>query len=512
MPVQIISLHTMLTKWLSIFKNRLFSNFALRGKISIFCADLLVNFESICEHMVKKFNDKDAKKDNFSTQMEFRKKSKDIMNRNKSEQLFQEAKKVFVGGVNSPVRSFKAVDGSPLFFKHAKGSRIYSEDGDEFIDYVLSWGPFLFGHSHPFIVEAIQKAIPDGTSFGAPCAKEIELAKLIQHFFPSCEKIRFVSSGTEATMSAIRLARGFTGRKKIVKFSGCYHGHADGLLVKAGSGGLTFGIPDSAGVLPELTEYTLLCDYNDVEALKALFKEHKSDIAAVILEPVAGNMGVVIPKDEFILGLRDLCKQSGALLIFDEVMTGFRITPGGAQKYFDIKPDLTCLGKVIGGGLPCAAFGGRADIMDHLAPLGGVYHAGTLSGNPICMTAGIAVLTLLKNQPEAFSHAERMTKKLADGLRQVFAGSSIPHQINQLGTMFTLFFTDKPVHSLKDAQTADTEKFRQYYGNMLNQGIYLAPSQFEANFLSSAHTEEDIQKTLEAAEQFVGAADYATSK
>lgn len=434
------------------------------------------------------------------------------MNRNKSEQLFKEAKTVLVGGVNSPVRSFKAVDGTPLFINHAKGSRIYTEDGDEFIDYVLSWGPFLFGHAHPFVLDAIQKALPSGTSFGAPCAKEIELAKLIQHFFPSCEKIRFVNSGTEATMSAIRLARGFTKRKKVLKFTGCYHGHVDSLLVKAGSGGLTLGKPDSEGVLTELTEQTLLCEYNDLEAVKEIFKQHGSDLAAVILEPIVGNMGVVIPKDEFIHGLRELTEKSGTLLIFDEVMTGFRTTPGGAQRYFKIKPDLTCLGKVIGGGLPCAAFGGRADIMDHLAPLGSVYQAGTLSGNPICMAAGIAMLTLLKDKPESFDHAEKMTKKLANGLKEILSEASIPHQVNQLGTMFTLFFTGQPVHNLIDAQTSDTQKFREFFNHMLSKGIYFAPSQFESNFLSSAHTEEDINKTLKTVEQFIGGMSYATRK
>lgn len=434
------------------------------------------------------------------------------MNRNKSEKLFIEAKKVFVGGVNSPVRSFKAVEGVPLFINRAKGSKIYSEDGDEFIDYVLSWGPFLFGHANPAIIDAIQKAAIKGTSFGAPCGQEIELAKLIQHFFPSCEKLRLVNSGTEATMSALRLARGYTKRKKVLKFIGCYHGHVDSLLVKAGSAGLTLGTPDSAGIVPELAEHTLLCQYNDLEAVKEIFEKHCNDLAAVIIEPVTGNMGVIIPTDEFIYGLRDLCQKSGALFIFDEVMTGFRITPGGAQKHFNIVPDLTCLGKVIGGGLPCAAFGGKAEIMDHLAPLGSVYQAGTLSGNPICMASGIAMLTLLKEEPEAFLHAEKMTKKLVEGLKALLKEASVPHQINQLGTMFSLFFTNRPVTNLEDAQTCDKELFKEFFNEMLNQGVYLAPSQFEANFLSSAHTEEDINKTLEAVKNFIEGSIYAARK
>ena len=432
------------------------------------------------------------------------------MNTGKSKELFDKAKTVLVGGVNSPVRSFKAVDGTPIFIKKAKGSKLYCEDNKEYIDYILSWGPFLFGHANPFVLDAIEKAIPNGTSYGAPCAKETELALLIQNFFPSCEKIRLVNSGTEATMSAIRLARGYTKRKKILKFIGCYHGHVDSLLVKAGSGALTLGKPDSDGVIPEFTEHTLLCDYNDIDAVNQIFKDHGDDIACIIVEPVTGNMGVVVPEDNFIYGLREICTKYKSLLIFDEVMTGFRITPGGAQKHFNIKPDLTCLGKVIGGGLPAAAFGGKKEIMDMLAPLGGVYQAGTLSGNPICMAAGIAMLTYLKTKPEAFEHAEKMTKKLTSGLKEILTDLSIPHQVNQLGTMFTLFFTDTPVRNLKDAQTSNLDLFRKFFSGMLDKGIYLAPSQFESNFLSSEHSQIDIENTLAAVEQVLGGKVYAS--
>lgn len=425
------------------------------------------------------------------------------MNTQKSEQLFQKAKEILVGGVNSPVRSFKGVGGTPLFMKSAKGSRIYTEDGDEYIDYVLSWGPFLFGHSHPYVTNAIQKALHNGTSFGAPCAQETELALLIQHFFPSCEKVRLVNSGTEATMSTIRLARGYTQRKKIIKFKGCYHGHVDSLLVKAGSGALTFGVPDSAGVLPEETEQTLLCEFNDLKGVAAHFEKHGKEIAAVILEPVPGNMGVILPHNNFLSGLRQLCTEHKTLLIIDEVMTGFRILPGGAQAYYKVKPDLTCLGKVIGGGMPCAAFGGRRDIMDHLSPLGPVYQAGTLSGNPLSVAAGVAMLQLLQSHPEAFDHAVKMTEKLAEGMRNILTRLSFPHQVNQLGTMVSLFFTDKPVHNLADAQTSDTKLFAQFFHGMLKRGVYMAPSQFEANFLSSAHSESDIDKTLEAIEDVI---------
>ncbi len=418
-----------------------------------------------------------------------------------SHELFKEAEQIFVGGVNSPVRSFSAVGGNPYFIKKGEGPYITTEEHKIFIDYVLSWGALLFGHANPAIVKAVQKVAAEGTSFGAPCKYELELAQLIRYFFPSCEKIRLVSSGTESTMSAIRLARGYTGRRKIIKFNGCYHGHIDALLVQAGSGSLTFGHPDSKGVLAETASQTLLCDYNDLEGVKKLFQDYEGDIAAVILEPVVGNMGTVLPDKNFLKGLETLCKERGALLIFDEVMTGFRVTPKGVQGLYDIKPDLTCLAKVMGGGLPCAAFGGRKEVMDYLAPLGPVYHAGTLSGNPVATTAGIEMLKLLKEHPEKYLHAEKMTSKLCEGIRSILRRKGLNYQINSIGTMFTLFFTEKPVHNLKDAKTSDTAKYGRFFQKLLNQGIYFAPSQFEANFMSSEHTEEMIEKTLQAIEE-----------
>lgn len=415
-----------------------------------------------------------------------------------SEELFEAAKKRLVGGVNSPARSFGGVGGNPIFIKNAKQCYLYSEDGNAFIDYVLSWGPMLSGHADPVILKAIQESMQHGTSFGAPCKSEIELAELVHYFIPSCEKVRFVSSGTEATMSAIRLARGFTKRKKILKFNGCYHGHVDSLLVQAGSGGLTHGHPNSEGVLPEFVEHTLLCDYNAIDDVVEAFKKYPQEIAAVILEPVPGNMGVILPKDDFLNRLEKLCKENGTLLIFDEVMSGFRVSPNGAQAIFQIKPDLTCLGKVIGGGLPCAAFGGRAEIMDYLSPLGPVYQAGTLSGNPLAMAAGIAMLKQLKDHPEHFTHAEKMQKMLVEGLNQVMQKHSARFQINSLGTMFTLFFTSQPVNNLKDVKTASVPQFSTFFHGMLKQGCYFAPSQFEANFLSSAHQEKEIDQTIRA--------------
>ncbi len=419
------------------------------------------------------------------------------MNTKKSEELFKEAQKILVGGVNSPVRSFGAVGGVPIFIKKGKGCYLYSEDGDSFIDYVLSWGPMLFGNGNPKILQAIQSAMENGTSFGAPCKLEIDLARLIQHFFPICEKVRLVNSGTEATMSAIRVARGFTGKKKIIKFTGCYHGHVDSLLVQAGSGGLTHGSPNSAGILPEFVEQTLLADYNDIESVANLFKEYPDNIAAIIVEPVPGNMGLILPQNLFLNNLQKLCKEHQSLLIFDEVMTGFRVSPGGAQSVYKIKPDLTCLGKVIGGGLPCGALGGRADIMNMLSPVGSVYQAGTLSGNPLAAAAGIAMLEQLKNQPELFNHAENMRKRLTDGFEKVLKKHSLPLQINSLGTMFTLFFTTNPVNNLNDVKKSDLNQFSQFFNSMLKNGAYFAPSQFESNFLSSAHQEKEIDHTIE---------------
>jgi glutamate-1-semialdehyde 2,1-aminomutase len=420
------------------------------------------------------------------------------MKNRKSEELFQRAQRVLIGGVNSPVRSFKSIGGTPVFIKEGKGAYLFSEDGERLIDYVLSWGPLLFGHAHPVILEAIQTALKNGTSFGAPCEQEIELVDLIQYFFPSCEKIRLVNSGTEATMSAIRLARGYTGRKKILKFNGCYHGHVDSLLVQAGSGGLTFGQPNSAGVLEEVTQHTLLCEFNDIESVKKAFIEHGEDLAGIIVEPIVGNMGVVLPHSSFLIELRQLCDAFQSVLIFDEVMTGFRVSPGGAQSLYHITPDITCLGKVIGGGLPCAAFGGKAEILDQLSPLGPVYQAGTLSGNPLCVAAGIAMLQLLKDQPQHFIHAEAMTINLTQGMRAILKEQSLPYQINQIGSLFTLFFTSQPITNLIDVKTSNVKNFSRFFHAMLQRGVYFAPSQFEANFLSSAHTQQDIDLTLEA--------------
>ncbi|MGE4170404.1 MAG: glutamate-1-semialdehyde 2,1-aminomutase [Candidatus Margulisiibacteriota bacterium] len=416
-----------------------------------------------------------------------------------SEVCFEAAKSVFVGGVNSPVRAFKSVGGTPVFMKEGQGPYLVSEDNQRYIDYVLSWGPMLVGHAHPKVVSALQAAVAKGTSFGTPGRLETELAVLVQQFFPSMEKLRFVSSGTEATMSAIRLARGATQRPYILKFNGCYHGHVDSLLVAAGSGALTFGHPDSAGVPQALAEQTLVADYNDTEQVQALFKAHGHHIAGVIVEPVCGNMGVILPKPGFLETLRQLCTAHDAILIFDEVMTGFRVAPGGAQEKFGITPDLTCLGKVIGGGLPCGAFGGRADLMGHLSPEGPVYQAGTLSGNPIAMTAGIATLGILKEEP-VFKTAAESTDFLTTGLNQILNGK---YTVNTIGTMFSIFFCSGTVEGTADTRRVDTAAFRQYYHRMLDLGIYLAPSAFEANFLSSAHSSADLVATLAAFEKAV---------
>jgi glutamate-1-semialdehyde 2,1-aminomutase len=415
-----------------------------------------------------------------------------------SRQLFKEAKSLFCGGVNSPVRAFKAVNGTPVFFKEGKGAYLYSEDGKAYIDYVLSWGPLLFGHAHKDVVQAIIESAEKGTTFGAPSQREIQLGRLIQHFFPSCQKIRFVNSGTEATMSALRLARGATRRKKIVKFNGSYHGHSDSLLIQSGSGGLTFGIPDSLGVLPEAAMHTLTVDFNDFKGLEQAFTEHGEEIAAIIVEPVCGNMGVVLPVPGFLPFLRELCDRHGSLLIFDEVITGFRVHPGGAQALYGVVPDLTCLGKVIGGGLPCGAYGGRKELMDLLAPEGPVYQAGTLSGNPVVMAAGTAMLARLKNHPDQFEHAAAMTHKLVAGIQEILREQKLQYQVNSVGTIFTLFFTRQSVRNLKDVKTSDTQAYGQFFHRMLQKGIYLAPSAFEANFISSEHGEHEIALTLQA--------------
>jgi len=416
----------------------------------------------------------------------------------RSRRLFEEAKKHIPGGVNSPVRAFRSVGGEPLFIKKAKGSKIIDADGKAYIDYVLSWGPMILGHAHPRVTAALKKAIADGTSFGAPTELEITLAKMVKKAFPSIEMVRMVSSGTEATMSAIRAARGFTGRDKILKFDGCYHGHADSLLVKAGSGVATFGLPDSPGVPAELAKHTLTVAYNDLAAVKELAAREGEQIACIIVEPVAGNMGCVPPEPGFLEGLRQVCDQYGIVFIIDEVMTGFRVSYGGAQQLYKIKPDLTCLGKVIGGGLPVGAYGGRLDIMEKIAPVGPIYQAGTLSGNPLAMVAGIETLKLL-SKAGVYKTLEKSSAELEAGLREAASEAGVPVTLNRVGSMFTAFFTDQKVKDFASARTSDTTRFGKYFLSMLKNGVNLAPSQFEAAFLSLAHTKADIAKTIEAA-------------
>jgi glutamate-1-semialdehyde 2,1-aminomutase len=420
------------------------------------------------------------------------------MNRAKSEQLFAEALKVLPGGVNSPVRAFRAVGGNPFFVNHARGARIRDVDGNEYLDYVGTWGPAILGHAHPKIIKAVQQAAESGTSFGIPNPLEVDLARLICSLVPSVQKVRLCSSGTEAAMSAIRLARGFTRRDKIIKFDGCYHGHADSLLVKAGSGALTFGNPDSAGVPASFTQHTIVLPFNDTEAILAAFKANPDQIAAIILEPVPGNAGLYLPASGYLEFLRKTTAANGTLLIFDEVMTGFRLSKGGAQELFGVRPDLSCFGKVIGGGMPVGAFGGRADIMDCLAPLGPVYQAGTLSGNPVAMAAGIAALQELASG-EAYQVLEKLGAKLEAGMKQAAATAAVPVQFNRCGSMFCAYFTSRPVNNLADAMTSDRQRFARYFHGMLERGIYLAPSQFEAGFISAAHTEDDIGMTVDSA-------------
>ncbi len=420
------------------------------------------------------------------------------MNHQLSEELFKKALQYLPGGVNSPVRAFRAVGGNPFFVNKAKGCCIWDVDGNEYVDYVGTWGPAIHGHAHPRIVRAVQETAVYGTSFGIPNPLEVKMAEMIRSLVPSVEKVRMCNSGTEATMSAIRLARGFTGREKIIKFEGCYHGHADSLLVKAGSGALTFGYPDSAGVPAAFTQHTLLAPYNDLDAVKALFAANPGAIAGIIVEPVPGNSGVFAPLPGFLEGLREVTEANGALLIFDEVMTGFRVAKGGAQERFGIKPDLSCFGKIIGGGLPVGAFGGRAEIMDYLAPLGPVYQAGTLSGNPLAMAAGIASLELLLEN-DCYTRLEQLGQQLESGMQDAAKSAGIPVRFNRVGAMFCAYFTDQPVHNLADAMKSDRERFARYFRGMLEQGIFLAPSQFEAGFLSTAHTEADIETTIRAA-------------
>ncbi len=419
-----------------------------------------------------------------------------------SESLFHEAKAVIPGGVNSPVRAFKAVGLPPRFIRSGKGSKIVDEDGNTFIDYVGSWGPLILGHAHPEVLEAVELAMKNGTSFGAPTRREVEMARTIGDMVPSIEMVRLVNSGTEAAMSAIRLARGYTGRDRIIKFSGCYHGHSDSLLARAGSGAATFAIPDSLGVPGNVVDQTVVVPFNDLEAVRGQIEENPNRLAAVVVEPVAGNMGVVPPKEGFLRGLRDLCTRDGALLIFDEVITGFRVGPGGAQELYGIKPDLTCLGKIIGGGLPAAAFGGPRAIMEYLAPVGGVYQAGTLSGNPLAVAAGLATLKILKRD-NPYPQLERKAAALANGMNEILTRKSIPHTVNRVGSMLSLFFHPGPVTCYEEALQADKEAFRHFFGKMLDNGVYLAPSPFEAWFVSASHTDDDIERTLEAVQKSV---------
>ncbi len=417
----------------------------------------------------------------------------------RSENLYTEAQHFIPGGVNSPVRAFNGVGGTPLFIERANGAYIYDVDGKAYVDYVGSWGPMVLGHNHPAIRTAVIKAVEKGLSFGAPTADEVEMAKFVTELVPSMDMVRMVNSGTEATMSAIRLARGYTARDKIIKFEGCYHGHADCLLVKAGSGALTIGQPNSPGVPADFAKHTLTCTYNDLGSVREAFEKHPHDIACIIVEPVAGNMNCIPPSAEFLPGLRALCDEFGALLIIDEVMTGFRVALGGAQAHYDVEPDLTCLGKIIGGGMPVGAFGGRGEIMEKLAPTGPVYQAGTLSGNPIAMAAGLACLHEIA-QPGVHQRLTELTDMLADGLCEKAREAGIPFVINHVGGMFGLFFTDAPaVTCYQDVMNCDVERFKKFFHLMLEQGIYLAPSAFEAGFMSVAHSDEDIRKTIDAA-------------
>jgi glutamate-1-semialdehyde 2,1-aminomutase len=415
-----------------------------------------------------------------------------------SETLFAEALRYIPGGVNSPVRAFRAVGGQPFFVNRAKGSRVWDVDGREYIDYVCTWGPAILGHAHPAIIRAVKEAAEYGTSFGIPNPLEVTLARMICDAVPSVQKVRMCNSGTEATMSAIRLARGFTKRDKIIKFEGCYHGHADSLLVKAGSGALTFGHPDSAGVPASFTQHTIVLPFNDAEAVKAAFAANPNQIAGIILEPVPGNAGLYLPKPGYLEALREITSANGALLIFDEVMTGFRLALGGAQARFGISPDLSCFGKIIGAGLPVGAFGGRADIMDMLAPLGPVYQAGTLSGNPLAMAAGIAALKELQNA-KAYDILESLGQQIESGMRDAARSAKIDVQFIRIGSMFCAYFTSAPVHHLADAMKSDRARFAKFFHAMLAEGIYLAPSQFEAGFISTAHSESDILRTISAA-------------
>lgn len=420
------------------------------------------------------------------------------MDISKSIKLFEEGKKYIPGGVNSPVRAFKSVGGNPVFMARGEGSKLFDVDGNEYIDYIGSWGPHIFGHNPPFIKEAVLKALENGSSFGAPTEMEVEMAKLITSMVPSIEMVRMVNSGTEATMSAVRVARGYTNREKIIKFEGCYHGHADFFLIKAGSGALTFGQPDSPGVTKGTANDTLIARYNDLDSVIELVKQNKGEIAALILEPVVGNMGVVIPTEDFMNGLREICTKEGIVFIFDEVMTGFRLAQGGAQEVFGITPDMTTFGKIIGGGLPVGAFGGKREIMEKLAPMGPVYQAGTLSGNPLAMAAGFAALTHIKENPGIYDLLEEKTDKLETGFRENLEKLGKEYRINRIGSMISMFFTEQPVYDLESAMKSDTALYAKFFHGMLDRGIYLPPAQFESWFLSTALNDDDIDRTITA--------------
>ena len=420
-----------------------------------------------------------------------------------SEQLFAQAKQLIPGGVNSPVRAFKSVGGTPRFIQRAEGAWLYDEDGNRYLDYINAWGPMILGHAFPPVVEAVQAAIGKSFSYGAPTAAEVEMAAQITKMMPSVQKVRMVNSGTEATMAAIRLARGYTGRDKIIKFSGCYHGHGDSFLIAAGSGAATFGIPDSQGVTKSVAKETLVAEYNDLARVEALVEANRREIAAIIVEPVVGNMGLVLPKAGFLEGLRKICTQNDILLIFDEVMTGFRLAPGGAQELFGIHPDLTCLGKIIGGGLPVGAYGGKTEIMDLISPQGPVYQAGTMSGNPIAMAAGLATLRYLDSHREIYTQLNQSTQSLAEGMRAILKQSQIQYTVHQLGSMLTVFFTEIPVWNYGDAKSCDTSKFALFYQELLRNEVYFPPSQFESLFVSAAIGKTECDLTLAAFEKAI---------
>lgn len=423
-------------------------------------------------------------------------------NSRKSKALFERAEKVMPGGVNSPVRAFGPVGGKPAFIQSAKGQYIYDEDDNKYIDYIGSWGPMILGHNHKRVIDAIVEQTKKGVSFGAATQLEVEMAELMTELVPALEMVRMVNSGTEAVMSAIRTARGFTGKNKFIKFTGCYHGHSDSLLVAAGSGVMTAGVPDSSGVPENCVKDTLTANYNDLKGVEKLFEANKNEIACVIVEPVAANMGVVLSKEGFLKGLRELCNKNNALLIFDEVITGFRLALGGASQYFGITPDLITYGKIIGGGMPVGAYGGRRDVMEVVSPLGGVYQAGTLSGNPVAMTAGITQLEILKNSPEIYDNINKLGEKFRSGLKEIIKKAGLPYYVSGIGSLSSLFFTDVEVTDYITAKSSDTKAFAEYFKYMFERGNYFGPSQFEAVFLSNAHTVEDIEKTLNDAENY----------